>query len=176
MCSGGIMNLTPMRDNLQYRTLLCSKAVVRKGSQYKVTSHPNSPPNCNHSAFVHCVVVNTAPLFGFTWRIFQFKHEVHVSVLPVQRIVWVLCIIVPHGHPLLVAYLHQQLFSQFRSYVLPQRYYSVKFVYTQNIHRKIRQTQNASFVSDIFVCEILKELRTQKHVPLYLSVIIMGAC
>ena len=130
-----------MRDNLEYWTLLCKKVVVRKCSQYKITSHPNSPPNCNHSAFVHCVLVNTAPLFSFTWRIFQFKHEVHVSVLPFQRIVWVLCVIVPHGHPLLVAYLHQQLFSQLRRYVFPLHYYSFNFfirkIYTGRGETKI---------------------------------------
>jgi len=60
------MNLTHMRDNLEYWNLLCRKAVVRKFSQYKITSHPNSRPNCDHSASVHCVLVNTAPLFSFT--------------------------------------------------------------------------------------------------------------
>jgi hypothetical protein len=65
-----------------------------------------------------------------------------------------------------VAHLHQQSFSQLRSYVFPQRYYSVNFV----IHRKIRETQNTSFLAHIFSYDVHNELRTQKHVPLYLSV------
>jgi hypothetical protein len=54
-----------------------------------------------------------------------------------------------------VAYLHQH--SQLRRYVFTQCYYSVNFLYMQNIHRKIRETQNTSFVADIFGCDIHNE-------------------